>query len=127
MYDKTQLKRIQLRKSKDDICCPYYLDVIYEAENEKGVYELHIPHIEIPLQIDRIPTIHVENNGFMSDTCCIEWLDSRMHTRMDNTKHDVKGFYSLKTLKEKRQEMTLEEVEKKLGYKIKLVTKKEEE
>ena len=37
---------------------------------------------------------------------------------------DAVGIFFVETIKEKTQEMTLEEIEKKLGYKVKIVSKK---
>lgn len=123
-----KLTNIELKK--DEQSGEYYLDVTYEYEDNRGYYEIHFPHVRLPFYEKRMPTLNRDMGlGLYSNPSNVSLYDNILQLAKDKSKHMEDGvyFYTIKTLKEKRQEMTLEEVEKKLGYKIKLVTKKEEE
>lgn len=100
-----------------------YLKLSYTYEGEDGTHEVTFPKIDLGFYTEQIPSI--ENH-----------LPS--YVRIDNCYgnsfelHDVKmpeydfPIYSLdKLIKPAVKEMTLEEIEKKLGYPVKIVNKKE--
>lgn len=125
-----KLTNIELKK--DESTDSYYLDVTYEYEDDKGYYEMHIPHVRLPFSEKKTPYISTIGSNYFNG-CKITYGDDELTLCEGQTKHmdDLDlgdkycAFYTVKTLKEKRQEMTLEEVEKKLGYKIKIVSEKE--
>lgn len=120
IYDRTELKNIQLKKDEKG---HYYIDVLYEMEDKKGIYEMHIPRIGLPICDCRIPDVHSELH-FNEPTACI--LVDDLPLIKDKTVHTSSHVcWSIKTLEEKCQEMTISEIEKKLGYKIKIVNDKE--
>lgn len=109
----------------------YFLDVLYEIENDHYVKECHIPKVRLPIE-----------HGYLSETQTT--LSSS--TRFDPAKipypdvdlvlpyreltaypvetpesPESKVFYTVKIIKEKRKKMTKEEIEKALGYKIDIV------
>lgn len=118
---REELKEISLSHDNNG----WYLDMVYEYENEHGVYEIHIPHLNIPIYDDRMPVLELAC-GFNNE-CYALFGGIKLPLTEAKTKHGKNGkyHYTIKTLKEKRQEMTLEEIEKKLGYKIKIVSEKE--
>ena len=122
-HDREELKDIKLVHEITE----WYLDLTYEYEDKKGIYEIHIPRVILPISDNMMPFIDINRSRYHDP--CIQMGVYKLPLAEAETKHGVEGKYpyTIKTLNEKCQEMTLEEVEKKLGYKIKLVTKKEEE
>lgn len=110
-----------------------YLKLVYEYEDDHGVYELIIPKIDLEIRTDLLPTI--ENNYPWTGPITLELYKIRLGSNIfDLLLSDVavkkngetltceKAAYVVNTLKEKRKEMTIAEIEKKLGYKVKLVS-----
>lgn len=106
-----------------------YLKLVYEYENERGVHELIIPKIELQIRTDCIPLI----NNFgppLFDDYSVKWDSIEFKLSRDNVTIEKNGrtnicpkaAYVINTIKEKPREMTIAEIEKKLGYKIKLVS-----
>ena len=109
-----------------------YLKLVYEYEDEHGVYELIIPKLDLEIRTDYLPIIRRDfyaspmdiSNYYInrdSDTFILSQDD------VDVRKNDVtltaeKAAYVINTLKEKPKEMTIAEIENKLGYKVKLVS-----
>lgn len=100
----------------------YYLSAVYEYENNFVVSEITIPHIALPLNVI---------TGFDTDYTAYSFGDDVEYTLHMPGNHTLpvyrtdKGvYYEEKIIKEKRQKMTLEEVEDALGYKIELVSKR---
>lgn len=122
----------------------YYLHLIYGYEDDYGVYELHIPRMILPIRKDKAPTVVFdEPNGFSCPAYKSEFMSNPpSYADFDGQKFELlQGEVSCKDLNgddiltrakslicvllEKKQEMTLEEIEKKLGYKVKIVSEKE--
>lgn len=135
------LQNVKFKEAKiveGDSKCPFYLDVTYTFENLYGIYELHIPKIRMDsfFHPNRLPDI--VHDGYdptnLLGCCCNKTMlrstpnpdfiqgdgDCLLAERLGTS--DNKSFY-LTTIKEKEREMTLEEVEKALGHKIKIVAK----
>lgn len=117
----------------------FYLDVTYTFENLYGIFELHIPKISMKdfFKPDSLPNIVHDEEPF-------ELFNERLLTmpkpspnfifcqhnggslvlkesKIGNLTRDPG--YEVITIKEKEREMTLEEIEKKLGHKVKIVAK----
>lgn len=120
-----KLTNIELKKDEETMS--YYLDVTYEYEDDRGYYEIHFPHVLLPFYEKVMPTLRDDVGWGGIDDSIVSLYDNSLHLAKGKTKHveDGKYNYTIKTLKEKCHEMTLEEVEKKLGYKIKIVSGKE--
>ena len=96
-----------------------------EAENEYRKVEITIPRIDLLLNTSRIPTI---NHAYIQNSACsgrfndytIDIFGSTLPLRRD----ERGNVYYEKVIEEYPQKMTIEELEKKLGYKIELVSKK---
>ncbi len=109
-----------------------YLKLVYEYEDDHGIYELIIPKIDLEIRTDFLPTIgHDSYTGPMD--ILNYYVNSFYHTfsllrddvevkKNGETLTCEKAAYVINTLKEKRKEMTIAEIEKKLGYKVKLVS-----
>lgn len=98
----------------------YYLSAVYEVEDDKQIKELTIPHLALP--IFRVPIIRQEYDITDVSLCAdlgFGVLDV-MQDVVDGVSEPV--YYVEKLIKEKTQEMTLEEIEKILGHKVKIIS-----
>ena len=112
----TTLKDLKLHK--DD--CGYYLDATWTEENDRAIVEMRVPKIRLRLR--NAPSIeheiYFDKDLYMPTT--IEFGLGPLVIEKDED--DV--CYTVNVIKEKIHEMTMDELEKKLGYKIKIVNKK---
>ena len=102
-----------------------YMSLTYEIEDEHVIKEIHIPKIATCIPMDKELSISHSNNcyGRILD---VELNAGSMHYQLFRAKtEDAEDVYvTEKILYEKPTEMTLEEIEKKLGYKVKIVSEK---
>lgn len=117
---KEHLKHAEIFYDKG---CPY-IKAVYEVETEHEVLETTFNKIEFPLQSDHMPIIERE---FIGSSCypnrycnCIEVPDK---LRLFN--NDKGACIQKNIIKNKVCEMTLEEIEKELGYSVKIISKGE--
>ena len=105
-----------------------YLKLVYEYEDGYGIHELTIPQVEFPFG-NRLNLIHIyENNP------ALQRLSVRLCTEGDVTSvylYDTKSYdglvyYTDKIIKRKPKKMTIEEIERKLGYKVEIVSSRKE-
>lgn len=96
----------------------YHLSAVYRCENNCGVYEVEIPRIELPISND----FNMKNEfGFYGP--CNHTIDIGFgDLTMISDEHGNKFYERL--IKEKIHDMTLDEIEKKLGYKVRVVSEK---
>lgn len=110
-----RLKDLQLYKEDDK----YYLSAVFDHEDEIGFHEIFVPKILFPIEpncsmkLNTCTTIFDKRYeyaivDFGTAKLCVEPFDNE------------RSFYTKKLISEKAHEMTLEEIEKELGYKIKL-------
>lgn len=102
----------------------WYLKLVFGCEDEKGKYEVIFPKVSLPISQYHIPLIE-DRYG---DTTYISCDDEMRLFDGTSTLAESKGVNTsacvFKILTEpKVHEMTLDEIEKKLGYKIKIVNK----
>ena len=108
---KVDLSDLKLVKIDDR----YYLDAIYDVETDAYKMKLHIPRIKLPIDPTRVK-IHVDSimnqNEVFANTSKFNFVVDR----------DENGHYYTETVvEEKVHELTLSEIEKRLGYKVKVV------
>ena len=128
----TSVKSAKLYKEKDN----YYIDVSYLYEDDRVIKELNIPKIALPLTTYSQLVIDAawDHDDFLTDMRGMRMYDFPVRTvrylriGSDGCRLRIYGkegiYYTEKIIKEKTQEMTIEEIEKKLGHKIKIVGKK---
>ena len=105
-----------------------YLKLVYEYEDSHGVHELTIPQVEFPFG-NRLNLIYIHENNTE-----LQRLFIRLCTDGDVTNvylHDTKSYdglvyYTDKIIKHKPKKMTLEEIERELGYKVEIVSSRKE-
>lgn len=120
---KYELKDLQLHKETiNDNAEVYYLSAIYEYEDDCAVHEVVIPRIILPINDPIIKRSHTRYTYSSSDnTIDIGFGDLTM--AWDES---LGYIYYDKIIEEKVYDMTLEEIEKKLGYKVRVVSEKVE-
>ena len=101
----------------------YYLRVDFDYENDYGVYKGHIDKVKF----------NVLFKGIESEIC--SWTKSAkanflvpseyscVDCSFDIVKDSKDNFFTIEVIKEKVYEMSVEEIEKKLGHKIKIISK----
>ena len=137
------LQRVDFKRVKivpgDDVS-PFYLDVTYEFENQYGIFELNIPKIRMDMYFQNHQLPNIRRKGAKYD-CCINlmrssfnlpaFIDSYMPglglsvipvPTKDDSAPDIE--FKITQIKRKELEMTLEDIEKKLGHKVKIVSGK---
>lgn len=138
--ERVDLKDIQVYKEGS----AFFLKLIYEVEDATGVYEVIFPKVYPGIYTDQIPSFEynetfpqsLSRDGYSTRV----WkgtlhLDNGIDMEFFPASGTVKNkdeelinyknvFIVQNMIKEKVHTMTLSEVEKKLGYKIKLVSEK---
>ena len=105
-----------------------YLKLVYEYEDSYGIHELTIPQVEFPFG-NRLNLIHIyENNPALrrlSIRLCTEGDVANVY--LHNSKsYDGLVYYTDKIIKRKPKKMTIEEIERELGYKVEIVSSRKE-
>jgi hypothetical protein len=110
--DEIELKHLEMYKEKDT----YYLKAVYEHTTKYRKERLIIPKIILPVN---------PKNVIINHATCYNH-EANVNIGFGNLPILEKdGFsYIVKILEEYPQKMTLEEIEKKLGYKVEIVSKK---
>lgn len=117
MNEKTTLKNAELYKEDGR----YYLKLTYIVENASEIAEITCPKVELPLIPDKCIINHSTIfYGIVDPPKILLYNDVELTLFQDK-----KGmYYTKKVLEQKTHELTLDEIEKKLGYKVKIVNKK---
>lgn len=114
---RSELTKLELYQ--EDGC--YYLRAEYKEENDYRLQKYTIPKMVLP--INQYPTIkqgcYRDRLGRLYETT----IDLGFGD-LDILKDDDGYYYKCEIIKEYPQKMTLEEIEKKLGYKVELVSGK---
>ena len=110
----------------------YYLSVEYLIEDENRIEKVTIPRVEVPFNSKTFPEFKEtydeecwEISTFGQRIACPPRTYWTIKTGYGNTAKisRLNGIsYTVEIIKEKEHEMTIEEIEKKLGYKVKIVS-----
>jgi hypothetical protein len=96
----------------------YYLSATLLHEDEKGYYEINVPKIPLHISKEINLTHSIETNTYVPYEYATIDLG---FGELDIFKDDDGNFFTATCIEEKTHEMTIDEIEKKLGYKIKIV------
>lgn len=111
---RATIKDVKLVQEKET----YYLDLTYECEDDKEVYVMNIPRVELPCFNN--PLINVVSYG--DETNATIGFNGGVRLPIHQ---DMNGaLFSKLVVEEKTHKMTVAEIEKKLGYKIEIVSDK---
>ena len=115
-----QLKSLELFTEEKFGVTSYFLKGVWEFSNDRGLHELTIPKISLNINGQSIPKIICEKINLCE---IAEFVNLIVGPNL--LEKDEKGnLYYVKTIEKYPQKMTLTEIEKKLGYKIELVSEK---
>ena len=110
-----------------------YVKLEYEYENDDGTHRILFPKVEFPFSYSRVPTLsEIDYQCYISIRSTMDFRPCELRLFKGNAKivkddgtavkKDNVVFLDVIT-KKKIHEMTLEEIEKELGYSVKIVTK----
>lgn len=107
----------------------WYIGLKYGYEDESGIHERYYPKVEFPFFCGKLPSEEFSSDRFGRDELTISLFTNEVAVFRGNfwnhhsgqLMHDVRVVDNL--VKPTVHEMTIEEIEKKLGYKIKIVNK----
>lgn len=110
----------------------WYLKLVYKYEDKKGKHTVVIPKAALPFDQELIPNI-ITVPSYFSGVCerpyieCMESIVLYEGTCSLASERGLKdpGYYFDVVTDPAYREMTLDEIEKKLGYKVKIVNKEE--
>lgn len=111
----------------------WYLRLVYEYENtNRDKFKLEIPKMELPLKPDRLPDIiHVFDYDIrvavqtaQIDTSNYVSLFPGIMTDTVNYHFSEKSIYAIQQIS---RQMTIEDIEKELGYKVNIVEEKNDD
>lgn len=123
MIDKYTLDDVEFYKEDNE----WYMNLKYIIENDNEVASWCIPKVAIGLKVDAIPTITTAHlDGYNKE--CLLTVGHKSFSVYRGDIHDLKLgsyrniLYLKRIVKEKTHKMTVAEIEKKLGYKIEIVS-----
>ena len=102
----------------------HYLRADFNYENDFGIFKCHVNKLEFNLHLKELLLETDEFNRKATVTLHRLNDDYRDEEISFHTSSDLAGeLFTVQFVKEKVQEMTVEEIENKLGHKIKIVSK----
>lgn len=117
------LKNAQIYKDNRN---RFYMHLEYEREKDDGLHKITIPKVNFPNCLYSDPTVVKYCDGNETIFLPKSFLDVEYGevTTKDGTTHK-KVFFVDEIVEPKIHEMTIEEIEKELGYPVKIVSEKE--
>ena len=127
---KNNVELYSITPFKEDEC--WYLKLIYKYEDEDGnKHTVVIPKVLIPFSQQDLPVIRSSPsyNEYLLERPYIDCMDSMMLYKSTCDLASERGvkepaYYFNIITEYATKEMTLDEIEKELGYKVKIVSKK---
>lgn len=118
--NKQMIVRLQDAKTYRDENNEYFLELRYLIDDNSTIKELIIPKVELGIPRSYI---NIESNPGSSFFPELVFAQGNKHKIFTNEE----CYYMIERVVEEipTKEMTLEEIEKKMGYKIKIVTKED--
>ena len=112
-----------------------FLKLVYEYETDRGIYQLIIPQVGLNIPTGHLPII--QRSDFMVSPWYTYVKFNGIQLPIEPTSGETIGkdgkpykyenaTHLIKVIEEKQCEMTIEEIEKNLGYKVKIVSAKGE-
>ena len=109
----------------------WYMGLRYRYEDESGIHERYYPKVEFPFFCGKLPPEELSSDRFGRDELTISLFTNEVAVFRGNflnpvtgrMMHDVFIIDNLVKPAAPAHEMTIEEIEKELGYKIKIINK----
>lgn len=139
LYKNVKLKDISLypQTSHDlnEAVIEYYLQLVYEVETDTEVREIIIPKVDLGLNSNSLPGLEINHFGVGTiNEACIHLRHGEtlpLHRtsvtctdKNGDTVETQNAAWVEIVKREKPKKMTVEEIEKKLGYKVEIVSEK---
>lgn len=128
-YEKCKHELTNIELFEENGC--YYLKLKYRLEREHCVEELEIPKAKLPFNKNVYPSVTYSecscdpiNDPRREESYLRTGFNNSLELRKGNVAEAKNVYCVVRTIEEKYTEMTVEEIEKKLGYKIKIVSEK---
>lgn len=118
-----ELKDIQLYEENGN----YYLRLKYLCEDDTSIFEMEIPKVDIRFNKNIYPSLNYSRYRDDREECTLSNFRGSLQVHPGETSEANHVFYTIKTLEEKHIELTVSEIEKRLGYKIKIVSEDKKE
>ena len=123
--NSAKLKKVEAYKEDDR----WFLRLIYEYQNDNGeIFEMEIPMVDLPFTQNMVPELITDNyypwdknyyiRAFLTYVDGIYCIP--MHEGKSTIADNAKGCFIRKSICKR---MTVEDIEKELGYKIEIVDK----
>lgn len=117
--EKRTIKSAKLYKEDDK----YYLDLTYRIEKDRKIEEMWIPKVRLPIEKGTCGSFRLGmQTAFVLD------CSNSVHLPLEERK-DEYGEFAFRTMvvEELPEELTIEEIEKRLGHKIRIVNNKKDD
>ena len=107
----------------------WYMELQYEYENESGVHRRYYPKVEFPFFCGKLPPEEFSSDRFGRNELTISLFTDEVAVFRGNFSNPMTGQIMRDVcvidnlIKPAFREMTIEEIEKELGYKVKIVNK----
>lgn len=101
----------------------YYLKIDFDYENEYGFYKGRANKVKFNLLLNGIEYKRYGASQWAQAEFLVPTEDSFGECLLDISRDDENNLFTIELIKEKVHEVTIEEIEKKLGHKIKIVSK----
>lgn len=112
----------------------YFLDVRYETEDDEKVMEYHFPRVRLPIEYADVMNVDYHHDDLRKPQyqlilprkalLCYEGTATFIKDKKDGDRENItipNAYFAECVIKEKTKEMTIAEIEKKLGHKVKIV------
>ena len=107
----------------------WYMELQYEYEDESGVHRRYYPKVEFPFFCGKLPPEEFSSDRFWRSELAIGLFTKEVAVFRGNFSNPMTGKIMIDVcvidnlIKPAFHEMTIEEIEKELGYKVKIVNK----
>lgn len=126
---KAENVKLVYAKAYQDKNDTWYMELQYEYEDESGVHRRYYPKVEFPFFCGKLPTEEFSSDRFGRDELTISLFTNEVAVFRGNFWNHHSGQLMRDVcvvdnlVKPAVHEMTIEEIEKELGYKIKIINK----
>ena len=107
----------------------WYMELQYEYEDESGIHRRYYPKVEFPFFCGKLPPEEFSSDRYGRDELTISLFTNEVSVFRGNFSNPMTGQIMSDVcvidnlIKPAFHEMTIEEIEKELGYKVKIVNK----
>ena len=105
----------------------WFMHLEYEYEDDRGRHLVTLPKVEFPWSLQRMPQMRIcccadsnyADKGYIEISAELAMREGNVTDPLTN--RTINAFYTDIIVEPKTHDLTLEEIEKKLGYKVRIV------